>query len=273
MIALAPRPPTEVALTLTGRDYLSWSAVSTYLKCPLRYRFRYVDQLPEDFVSANLVFGQAIHAALDAFFQHQLATGHSLGIDPLLAVYHEAWSYADLDQVQFGSGDTLAVLGQLAQRMLTTFVASDMSRPAGHIVGIEEELRAPIIEGAPDLLARLDLLVDDGDALVLTDFKTSRGRWSEGDIEAASGQLLLYHELVSEFADHPVRLQFAVLTKTKVPQLDVHQVAPDPLAIARIRALVQNVWAAIQAGHFYPSPSAMNCPSCPFRNQCRAWAG
>jgi putative RecB family exonuclease len=273
MIALASRSPTQVAQSLTGRNYLSWSAISTYLRCPLRYRFRYLDGLPEEFVSSNLVFGQAIHAAFDAYFRHQLTTGRSLGLDPLLATYHDAWSQADLDKVQFSNGDDLARLGQLAERMLATFVSSDVSRPEGHILGVEEELQAPVIEGVPHLLARLDLLVDAGDALMLTDFKTSRSHWSEAEVEAASGQLLLYHELVSQFADKPVRLRFAVLTKTKTPQLDLHPVSVDGRRSARIRKLVQRVWHAIECGHFYPAPSAMNCPSCPFRHACFQWSG
>lgn len=36
------------------RDYLSYSAVRTFQSCPLKYRFRYVDRLEEDRVSASL---------------------------------------------------------------------------------------------------------------------------------------------------------------------------------------------------------------------------
>ena len=54
MITLAP-PPT--------RDYLSFSAVRTFQGCPLKYRFRYIDGLPEDCVASSLVFGSAIAAS------------------------------------------------------------------------------------------------------------------------------------------------------------------------------------------------------------------
>ena len=37
-----PLRPNEQARQLTGRDYLSYSAISTYQKCPLRYYFIYV---------------------------------------------------------------------------------------------------------------------------------------------------------------------------------------------------------------------------------------
>jgi CRISPR/Cas system-associated exonuclease Cas4 (RecB family) len=33
------------------------------------------------------------------------------------------------------------------------------------------------------------------------------------------------------------------------------------------------VWRAIQAGQFFPSPSPLNCHSCPYREPCRAWSG
>jgi hypothetical protein len=38
---------------LPGRDYISYSAISTYQQCPLKFKFRYLDQLPEDAVSAG----------------------------------------------------------------------------------------------------------------------------------------------------------------------------------------------------------------------------
>ena len=264
---------SQTAEMLTGRPYLSWSAVSTYLRCPLKYQFHYLDQLPEEFVSANLIFGSAIHAALEAYFGEHLASRRSLSVDALLAVYHSTWSQADLAAVQFGKSEDLASLGSLAERMLQAFVASDLSRPAGSIIGIEEELQSSVIPGCPDLLARLDLMVETDEAVVVTDFKTARCRWSPGDVNAAEGQLVLYHELVRQFADKPIRLQFAVITKTKQPDVEIHTVAADPVRIERIRQLIRRVWAGIQSGVFYPVPNAMNCPSCGYRDRCARWTG
>ena len=63
MIALAGRSPNQVAQELTGRDYLSFSAISTFQQCPLRYHFKYIQGLPETTVSASLILGGAVHAA------------------------------------------------------------------------------------------------------------------------------------------------------------------------------------------------------------------
>jgi hypothetical protein len=47
--------PNEVALALTGRPYVSFSALNTFMTCPLRWYFRYVVGIPEETVSASLV--------------------------------------------------------------------------------------------------------------------------------------------------------------------------------------------------------------------------
>ena len=62
-------PANDVAKRLTGRDYVSWSAISTFRTCPLKYKFRYIDGLPEESVSAALIFGTGIHTAIEQHFQ------------------------------------------------------------------------------------------------------------------------------------------------------------------------------------------------------------
>src|SRR5262249_46052018 len=147
-------------------------------------------------------------------------------------------------------------------------------RPAGAIIGIEESLRGVLVPGVPDLVGRIDLIVEAEDSVTVTDFKSARSAWDQHHVEDAGSQLLLYHELVKPLADgKPIRLQFLVMTKGKVPEIAVHPVAVDPKQIQRTKKVVEQVWRAIEGGVFYPSPSPLNCPSCPYRQQCRAWTG
>ncbi len=127
--------------------------------------------------------------------------------------------------------------------------------------------------GRPDLLGRIDLMAETADELVVTNLKTSRSKWSREQADDSAGQLLLYHELVLGIAPwKQVRLQFVVLTKTKEPAIDLHEVPADVHRIDRTKRIVARVWRAIEAGHFFPTPSPMNCATCPFREPCRAWA-
>ena len=264
----------ERAEELTGRNYLSYSSVALYQSCPLRWYFKYVADLPEETVSAALVFGGAIHRSVEFHFRELLAGNSAPDLDMLLAEYQDAWHDHDLAQVTFGKDDDTSTLGRLADRMLRAFQASDFAKPAGTIIGVEEEFRGQLVPGCPDLLARVDLLIDSGNELVVIDLKTARSRWSRDQADDASEQLLLYSELVKQLApEKSVRIEFAVVTKTKEPVVDRHILPVDPMRVGRTKRIVERVWRAIQAAHFYPAPSPMQCPTCPYRVPCRAWQG
>jgi CRISPR/Cas system-associated exonuclease Cas4 (RecB family) len=274
MSTVADLHPNQIAEQLTGRPYTSWSAITTYQGCPLRYKLRYFDGLPEESVSASLVFGGAIHHAAEAHLRERLMGNPAPTLDALMVAYNGGWQEHEGQQVQFGKGDDRNTLDDLARRMLTAFQTSELADPSGTIIGIEEELTGELVAGVPDLLARVDLLVDDRDALRLTDLKTARSRWSAEQVQDSAGQLLLYHELTKPIAEgRPIRLEFAVLTKTKTPEVYRHEVSANPQQIDRMKRIIERVWKGIELQLFYPSPSAMQCPTCPFREACRAWAG
>jgi CRISPR/Cas system-associated exonuclease Cas4 (RecB family) len=106
----------------------------------------------------------------------------------------------------------------------------------------------------------------------LSDFKTARSGWSDDHVLDAAPQLLIYSEVAQDLADgRPIQLQFAVMNKAKIPFLAIHPVLRDADRLERTKRIVERVWNAIQAGHFYPSPSPINCTTCPFRRPCRAW--
>jgi putative RecB family exonuclease len=274
MESLLESSPGDVATELTGRDYLSYSAISTYQACPLRYFFRYVQGLPETTVSASLVFGSAIHAAIETHHREQLQGNPTPPLQLLHDAYQTVWGSFGDREIRFAKEADRDSLDGLASRMLAKFHGSDLAYGPGRILGIEEAFRGELIPGCPEILARVDLLIETPEALVVRDFKTSRGRWNSEHVDEAAGQLLLYHDLVWPLSDgRPLRLEFVVLTKTKVPDLTCHPVPCDRRQIERTQRIVKRVWTAIQAGVFYPAPSAMNCSGCPFRDPCRDWTG
>ena len=263
---LAPPPPAT-----STRDYLSFSAIRTYQTCPLKFFFKYVAGLPEPTVSVSLVFGGAIHRAIEHHFRELLAGGDAPPVEALLAEYHREWDHARWMRSVWAKMISRQSLDALAQRMLVAFAASSVAKPAGRILAIEEELRGPFIPGLPDILGRVDLIVETPDALVISDWKTSRARWSAHQVEDATEQLLLYAELAQDWPGKPLRLELAVFTKTKDVAVEQHSLIADPRQIDRTKRVVERVWKAITAGHFYPAPSLTACPGCPFRDPCRKW--
>ena len=280
---LAPRTPAgttssnpanDTALKLTGRDYISWSAISTFRTCPLKYKFRYIDGLEEETVSSALVFGTGIHTAIEQHFQANLAGEKQPTLDQLMFAYRSAWLPHEPEQVSFGSRETRESLDDLAGRMLTAFLASKHAGVSGRVLGVEEEIRGMLVEGVPDLYGRIDLLTEDRDALAITDIKTSRGKWSPEQVEDSGEQLMLYSKLASEISPgKKILTRFLVLTKTKEPVVEEHVREVEPGNLQRTLAGVERVWRAIESGVFYPAPSVMACAGCGYREACRAWAG
>jgi hypothetical protein len=120
----------------------------------------------------------------------------------------------------------------------------------------------------------VDLIQEAESELVVTDFKTSRTAWGQGKAEASAEQLLLYHELVQPLAaGKVVTLKFAVISKGKVPSIELHDVMVSPQRTDRTKRIVESVWRGIKSGLFYPAPSAITCPTCAFHEPCRAWSG
>lgn len=267
-------PPVRPPARDKPRDYLSYSAISTYQSCPLKFFFRYVAGLPERTISMNLVFGRAVHQAVEYYFNELLVGNEPPPLAALVGEYDRHWQEVDPKFVRFNKDDDVESLSGLAERMLSVFRGSALARPDGAILGVEEELRGAVVPGCPDLLGRLDLLIETKDALVVTDLKTARSRWSPEQVEDSAGQLLLYSELVRGIAPRKrLRLQFAVVTKAKLPSVDLHEVPVDKKRIDRTKRIVERVSRAIERQSYYPAPSAMNCSGCPFRVPCRAWGG
>jgi putative RecB family exonuclease len=271
---VSTNPANEVAKRLTGRDYISWSALSTFRTCPLKYRFRYIDGLPEESVSSALVFGTGIHTAVEQHFQALLAGDEQPDVERLMFAYRSAWLPHEPDAISFGTKETRESLDDLASRMLTAFLASPAASVQGRVLGVEEEIRGMLVEGVPDLYGRVDLMTEDEDSLVITDIKTSRGKWSPEQVEDSGEQLLLYSHLASEISPgKKVATRFLVLTKTKEPVIEEHVREVNPTAVKRTLAGVERVWQAIESGVFYPAPSVVACSGCGYREACRGWMG
>lgn len=81
---------------------LSYSSISTFERCPLQYRFTYLDRLPKK-SSPALSFGSSVHSALENFFDKK--KGEPVSANELIEILdfnwvrdgykdiHEEWQY------------------------------------------------------------------------------------------------------------------------------------------------------------------------------------
>jgi CRISPR/Cas system-associated exonuclease Cas4 (RecB family) len=258
----------------TASAHLSWSAVTCYRTCPLKYFFRYVAGIKEESVSASLLFGGAIHRALARYFTARMQGLGDSDLDSLLDDYQIHWDQHRERTVHYSGSDSQGSLLATARRMLACFLESPLARLSGQVTAVEERLSGIIVPGLPAFVGVVDLIVRTPSELMLVDWKTSRGRWSELQLAEAQEQLLLYAQLAQDMAPgKQISLQPVVLTKCKVPAIERYLLPFDPLKLQRTKSWIAALWRAIQGRHYYPTPSAAACATCPFRERCRDWRG
>jgi PD-(D/E)XK nuclease superfamily len=99
--------PVAMSRQPAARDHISFSSISLYQTCGLRYFFRYVERLPEPTVSASLLVGAGLHAGIEHHFREQLIGNPPPSLNTLLDVFWSAWHERD-GQVVARTADELS---------------------------------------------------------------------------------------------------------------------------------------------------------------------
>jgi RecB family exonuclease len=276
-LQVTPAEPNILAAQIIGRDYLSYSAVRTYQTCPLRFYFQYVLGLTPAFTPATLIFGAAVHAAIEKHFRVHLEGLPAADLEDLVGTYDLTWTSEVSSPVFFSRKESAASVRDLAAQMLKAFQTSEVAKDPGIVLDLEEEFRGPVVPRCPDILGRLDLLALKANASRITDFKTSRSSWHSAKVQESLSQQLLYSELVrpvaASFDNVPVEIEWVVLTKGRKPKIERHTAKPDLQQVRWTKLMVRQIWRAISTGQFFPTPSATICSSCPYRSPCAKWEG
>lgn len=275
------RRPNVQMKSVTGRGYFSFSEVSSFQRCPLQWKYRYIDGAEPEQISAALVLGSGVHAAIEHHFQQIMEVGALPSLDELLQVFDGSWDKETKDlPVTYPRGQDCETIRSTAERMIEQFMTSPHADPGGEIVGIEESFRVVLADDLPDLMGRIDMVTRQGNELCITDFKTARSMWSPSTAQDNADQLTLYSVGIQDLArtlseDTTIALRFVVVTKTKEVKIESLPVKADPDRLNRTVLTVRNVVTAMKhaskTGAIYPSPSQFNCATCPYKQRCRSW--
>src|SRR5579862_1268471 len=182
------------------RKTISPTKLSTYLACPVKYRWTYLDNRGKWYLRAKSYysFGSSLHRALEQFHR----SGRS-GVDTTaeaLAAYEDSWIDSG-----FSSAEEMAEAYHEGKEMLERHVEDHKKRETtGRVLFVEKQLKLDL--GIFDLVGRIDRVdeYEDG-SLEIVDYKTGRDRVSAeevaNDISMGCYQLLL----AREFPDRKIR--------------------------------------------------------------------
>jgi putative RecB family exonuclease len=253
---------------------LSPSRAADFMTCPLLYRFRVIDRLPEA-PSAAATRGTLVHAVLEHLFdlpssERTLASADQL-VGPqwqrMLAEEPELAALVGPDEDAAATPAFLSGVGELLERY---FALEDPTRlePAERELRVEVEVAGGLLlRGFVDRLDRTPA----GDMRVV-DYKT--GRAPSPGFEAKAMFQMRFYALVlwRLYGQVPRLLQLLYLGSGEALRYE-----PDEADLRATEVKVQALWRAIEratsTGDWRPSPSRL-CEWCDHRESlCPAWGG
>ncbi len=251
---------------------LSPSRAADFKTCPLLYRLRSIDRLPQ-IPSKVATRGTVVHAVLEELFDLP-AAGRTLAAarDLLPGAWQRVLAQAPESATLFADdsdGSELAEWLDSASGLLANYFAlEDPSR-------LEPEAREQLVEIVIDGLRlrgyvdRLD--VTAGGDIRVVDYKT--GATPREAFEAKALFQMKFYALVlwRTRGVVPRQLRLIYLADT-----DTLTYSPDADELERFERTLRAIWAAIErataAGEFQPSPSRL-CDWCDYKALCPAWGG
>jgi putative RecB family exonuclease len=251
-------------------DHLSASQVQTYLGCPLKYRFQYVDKIPRPWRAAALAFGTSIHAAIE-WFQRERMAGRTPDVARAVSIFEADWFAQNLEVLVFPDKESRESHKEKGVRMLPAYL--ETLGPALP-VAIEEPFEVDLYdpETGEDLGVRVKGFVDlveEGN--VLADVKTAGRALENGGLERHL-QLSIYALAFLLLHGSIPRLRLDMIMKTKVPRVDRLETERSLPDLAWTARLIARTARAIERGNFFPNPS-WRCSECEYFANCQAWRG
>jgi putative RecB family exonuclease len=254
------------------RPALSPSRAADFKQCPLLYRFRAIDRLPEPSSTAQ-VRGSVVHAALEQLYALPAA---ERGPDTAMALVDPAWQQILDAQPELGAEFEPAVQAELldeARALLSGYYRLEDPRrfePECCEQRVEVELEdGTLLRGFVD---RID--VAPSGELRIVDYKTGKAPPEARALAEFKAMFQMKFYAVALLRSRgvlPTRLRLLYLADGQV--LDY---SPDLDELVRFEKTLIAIWRAIQSagatGDFRPQPSRM-CDWCAHHSRCPVFGG
>lgn len=255
-------------------DYVkqvSFSKMDTYLSCPKRFQFQYIQKLP-NVPNIHMIFGKALHAAAATFAEHYILEDEKLQhakqdlFAEMRRIYFKTL-YAGFQQANIQNGKFWLAKGL---PMLQQFYNAEMQ-----LVALRQPLWAErkfsIALPAPlqqvqfiGYFDRVDMLHENDDNILVVEYKT---KLDEKMIQAKHElQVLMYmYAYEREFGYAPTR---GYLQSFSTGQVHVVEHNGGARLAETEQFIVQTVTQICNDTLFVAKPNRIQCKYCPFASVC-----
>lgn len=238
---------------------LSYSSSRTYLDCPKKYEFHYIEKLPRQ-EKYFFSFGQSIHKAIE-FFYKDSKTGEIRDVGPtnqdFIHYFLDNWS----SQGYRGERQESEFL-EKGKYMLEKWYAQAMQywqKP------IAVEYQFGLYINRIPVIGAMDLVFEDANTITIVDFKT--GQTLQPDRIAKDKQMLLY-QIAAKRLWPGKRIKLVLFhVPTLGTQICWERSESDENELINE---ICGVYNNIVMKQFEPTPTPEKCKWCDFKSKCPA---
>jgi len=216
----------------------SFTQISQYLRCPRKYRYRYLDGWCEKEDRASMIFGRCFENALAAYFREEDST----------AVFFKEWQEHRDIALQYAKNDSWDRLYHQGVRLLERFAQDDRVRIRCPKRNLQVKCTRRLPCGS-EFLSYVDAIGDlDGTNCIL-DWKTTGSRYPE----QPDGLLSLDPQLVCySWMTGITDVSLVVFVRKTTPEIQYLKTSIDEEQRREFGQLVETAVEQIEAGHFLP---------------------
>ena len=266
-------PAEAIATAVDGVEVLgalSPSRAGDFMSCPLLYRFRTIDRLPEP-SSPDAVRGTLVHKVLEDLFDHPAVDrtperAHAMLVPTWEALLTEEPEMAEMF-AEAGTVDEWLTSCRVALDRYFTLEDPRRLEPAERELYVEALLDSRLLlRGFVD---RIDVAPDG--AIRVVDYKTGRSPGERFEAKALFQMKFYALVLWRTRGVVPAMLQLVYLGNSEIVRY-----VPDERDLLATERKVEAIWRAIReaeaSGDWRPNPSKL-CDWCAHQALCPAWGG
>jgi len=274
---------------------ISYSQLSMFSECPLRWKLNYIDKITESEPSIHLLFGTAMHEViqtwLEVLYNDSIKNANKLNLeqrlhDKMMELFKQGKEEygknpCTLEEMREFFQDGVDILDFLKKRRADYF-----SKRGYKLIGCEVPINVDLKKNV-NIVGYLDLVILDEfhNTIKIYDIKTSTmgwNKWMKKD-ENKTQQLLLYKQFYSKQYNHPIDkidVEYFIVKRklyenAMFPQKRVQKFSPASGTVSMNKVANRlNTFLDLAfddkgnriSENIIPTPSKKSCKWCEFKN-------
>jgi len=267
---------------------LSFTKLSMYLDCGLKYKYKYFDKTP-DKSNFNFILGDAVHKALEYNDNNIITKKESFPISKVIAFFEKVMK-ASLKEFKKKEGyvpdEEYQKNLNLGKRMVEQYMINLPNKKDYKPLVMEQQFQIKLPDADVHFRGFIDQITEDD---IIVDRKTSKGMYQvlkdalgnpvinpetgnqifDGD-QVKKLQLIMYALWFrATYGRKEKGLQYDIITKHKVPRVQVLDILITEKDVENAIDLMDRVTKQIRDEQF-PAHISQGCGWCDFKDTCTA---